>query len=124
MSPFPFLLQLHTSCAVVQAGQAAAVPVSVLRQQPNFLANVAACIPSGSTAVGSTEPAETADVLHCWEDRDDLAWQIVAEAHALDILAVEAFVQPRARPGLFADAQACKLHVHLGWISKLVEISC
>ena len=72
--------------------------MSTLRQQPDFFTHIGACI-SRHTSPESQHSGGPDNLLQRWEDRQELAWQMMAEAHAMDILAVEAFIQPRARPG-------------------------
>ena len=89
---------LKTQCASLQAGPVAALSMSTLRQQPDFLRHTGACI-SRHTSSESQHSGGPDNLLQRWEDREELAWQMMAEAHAMDILAVEAFLQPRAKPG-------------------------
>ena len=88
----------ETQCASLQAGPVAALSMSTLRQQPDFLRHIGACI-SRHTSSESQRSGGSDSLLQRWEDREKLAWQMMAEAHAMDILAVEAFMQPRAKPG-------------------------
>ena len=83
----------------LQAGQVASLPTMTLREQPGFLKHVGACISRQGLSVSSLEAEDVDSGPQGWEDKGDLAWQLMAEAHAMDILAVEAFLQPRAQAG-------------------------
>ncbi len=79
--------------------------VELLRQQPGFWEAVAACLPerpSGDEA-GARSGAEQGDDAD--EERGepgggaDAAWRLAADAAALQLLALEAYAQPRSPDG-------------------------
>lgn len=84
---------------VAQAGPVTAQLMSTLRNQPDFLKHVAACISRPEESDQQQLSHDAGDRVQDWTDEEDLAWRIMAEAHAFEILAVEAFLFPRARSG-------------------------
>ena len=86
----------------LQSGEVAALPTARLRRQPEFLKLVAACIqqsgPTGPDVISDTTKSDgerVNDLVDVWQQNVSMAWCLVAESHALTILAVEAFAQPR-----------------------------
>jgi len=86
----------------LQSGEVAALPTALLRSQPEFLKLVAACIqpsgPKGPDVTSDTTKSDgerVNDLVDVWQQNVPMAWCLVAESHALTILAVEAFAQPR-----------------------------
>lgn len=78
------------------------MPTATLRRQPEFLKLVAACIqqsgPTGPDVISDTTKSDgerVNDLVDVWQQNVSMAWCLVAESHALTILAVEAFEQPR-----------------------------
>ena len=86
----------------MQSGEVAALPTAMLRSQPEFLKLVAACIqqsgPKGPDVTSDTIQSDgerVNDLVDVWQQNVSMAWCLVAQYHALTILAVEAFAQPR-----------------------------
>jgi len=87
---------------VLQSGEVAALPIAMLRSQPDFLTCVAACIqqsgPKGPDMTSDTTKSDgerVNDLVDVWQQNVSMAWRLVAESHALTFVAVEAFAQPR-----------------------------
>lgn len=79
---------------LLQAGGLAALPVTSLRRQPDFLKCVAACI-SASPPDILQNAGGPGTLAGNWANRASDAWQLLAEAHALTIITTEAFLYPR-----------------------------
>ena len=92
------LLQL-TPAMPKQVGQVATQPTMALRELPGFLTHIGTCISKQGLSASSLQAENLDSSPQGWEDKEDLAWRLMAEAHAMDILAVEAFMQPRAKAG-------------------------
>lgn len=79
---------------LLQAGGSAALPVTSLRSQPDFLKCVAACISASPPAI-LQNVGGTSTLASSWANRAPDAWQLLAEARALTIITTEAFLNPR-----------------------------
>lgn len=79
---------------LLQAGGLAALPVTSLRSQPDFLKCVAVCISASPPHI--MQNAGGPDTLAgSWANRASEAWQLLAEAHAVTIITTEAFLHPQ-----------------------------
>ena len=79
---------------LLQAGGSAALAVTTLRSQPNFLQCVVDCIPPSPPDSLQTAGDHGMQASK-WAHGDTAAWQLLAEAHALTILTIEAFLYSR-----------------------------
>ena len=82
--------------------------MEAVRSQPKFLECVFACTAAskaGDSAADSTDGADEsiADLLNFWEGNVGSTWLLAAEAHALTVLSIEAFSQPRESGQLAAQ---------------------
>ncbi len=80
----------------------AAVPIALLRSQSQFLELLALCVqspvpnPSNPSLVdGEADGEHINELVNAWQSNVDVAWRLAAESHALTILNIEAFSQPR-----------------------------
>ena len=76
--------------------------MALLRRQADFLTLVAACVqhsapelPDPFSESSLSEGQRIKELLSTWQESAPMAWRLVAESHALTIVAVEAFSQPR-----------------------------
>ena len=84
----------------LQSGEAAAFPISMLRSQPKFLQCLIACVPAQPDQRLQADAGDVTPALaDKWAGQASFAWQLLAEAHALTILACEAFRQPKQAGG-------------------------
>ena len=79
---------------LLQAGGLAALPVTSLRSQPDFLKCLTSCI-SASPPDTLQNAGAPGTLAGSWANRAFNAWQLLAEAHALTIITTEAFLYPR-----------------------------
>lgn len=76
---------------LLQAGGSAALAVTTLRSQPNFLQCVVDCVTPSPPDSLQTAGGHGTQASH----GGSAPWQLLAEAHALTILTTEAFLCPR-----------------------------
>ena len=94
---------------MVQAGPMAFRPVQLLRSQAGFWEAVAACVPD--TLQRQLELEDEADPATAWAARSETAWRYAGENGALQLIALEAFLNPRPGPGTLSHLNKPKLTI-------------